>query len=99
MKNKIVKTLSLLLVLITAISAASLQTFALEWDGESEGGFAGDREAGPNGYAIRYTDNRNLLGYRFSVVNATGEDKVSKVIDVFRKANIATTPPTKLYKP
>ncbi len=90
MKNKNIRIISLLLVLITALSAASLQAFALEWDGESEGGFAGDREAGPNGYAIRYTDNRNLLGYRFSVVNATGEDKVSKVIDVFR--NIKNAP-------
>ncbi|MBQ7603931.1 MAG: hypothetical protein IJU75_03155, partial [Clostridia bacterium] len=85
MKNKIIRVISLLLVLITAVSVAALPVFALEWDGSSQGGGGHGTDAGPNGYAIRYTDNRNLLGYRFSVVDKNGANKVSKVIDVFRK--------------
>ena len=89
MKKKILKILSLLLVSFTLASSFAQSFSALEWDGDSEGGFAGDTEAGPNGYAIRYTDDRNLLGYRFSVVDKNGSNKVTKVIDVFRKASNA----------
>ena len=41
--------------------------------------------AGPNGYAIRTTQPHNLIGYRFSCVDKNGDNKVAKVIDVFRK--------------
>ena len=78
----------MLLVLVTAALSLCLPAFALSWDGSSAGGGGHGTTAGPNGYAVRYTDNRNLLGYRFSVVDKTGANKVAKVIDVFRlKAN------------
>ncbi len=89
MKKKIIRILSLLLIFAAMISVVHIPAIALEWDGDSEGGFAGDTDAGPNGYAIRYTDDRNLLGYRFSAVDKDGANKVSKVIDVFRKKSNA----------
>ena len=89
MKKKIIRILSLALVFAAMIPVVHIPAIALEWDGDSEGGFAGDTDAGPNGYAIRYTDDRNLLGYRFSAVDKDGANKVSKVIDVFRKKSNA----------
>ena len=87
MKNKIKRIISLLLVLITAVSAASLQAFALEWDGNSVEGGNATVNAGPNGYAIATDTWENCVGYRFSLVNKSGANKVSKVIDVFRDSH------------
>ena len=81
--KKSIQILSLLLVLITVISAVSVPAFALSWDGSSAGGDGYSTDAGPNGYAIRTTDD-NCIGYRFSVVDKNGANKVTKVIDVFR---------------
>lgn len=84
MKNRTIKLLSLLLVICTAVSSFAITASALSWDGDSAGGGGGGSPAGPNGYALRYADiDKDLLGYRFSVVDKTGANKVSKVIDVF----------------
>lgn len=83
MRKKILKILSFVLVLCTVISATSISASALSWDGSSTGGGGNTTSAGPNGYAIR-TDADNCIGYRFSVVDKNGNQKGTKVIDVFR---------------
>ena len=83
--KKSIKVLSLILVLVTFVSSLMISTEALSWDGNSAGGGGGGTAAGANGYAIAFTDDMNIVAYRFSVVNKSGANKVSKVIDVFRK--------------
>lgn len=75
--------LALFLVFCTMISAFAINAFALSWDGSSQGGGGGGKDAGKVGYAIRTTGD-NCIGYRFSIVNKSGANKVAKVIDVFR---------------
>ena len=87
MKNKIKRVFSLLLVLVAMLSVVSLTAFALEWDGNSVEGGSATINAGPNGYAIATDTWENCVGYRFSLVNKSGENKVSKVIDVFRDSH------------
>ena len=97
MKNKLFKWLLMLLVICTVVSGLSLNAFALEWDGSSSGGGGGGSPAGPNGYAVRTTDD-NCLGYRFSVVDKYGNNKVSKVIDVFRNTTYGNYEYSSAYK-
>ncbi|MDD4493873.1 MAG: hypothetical protein PHV32_05930 [Eubacteriales bacterium] len=97
MRKKIVRMLSLLLVLCTVISAASIQAFALSWDGSSTGGGGNTTSAGPNGYAIR-TDADNCIGYRFSVVDKNGNTKNGAVIDVFRNTSYGNMEYGSAYK-
>lgn len=97
--KKSIKILSLLLVLITVLSSIAIPAFALSWDGSTAGGGGNGTSAGPNGYAIRYTDNdTNLLGYRFSVVDKNGANKVAKVIDVFRNTTYGNSECDNAYK-
>lgn len=83
MKSKAIKILSLFLVFCMMLSAFALTISALSWDGSSQGGGGGGTAAGPNGYAVGTTGD-NCIGYRFSIVNKSGANKVAKVIDVFR---------------
>ncbi len=83
MKDKILKLISMLMVLCTVLSGLAMNALALEWDGSSSGGGGGGSPAGSDGYAVRTTSD-NCLGYRFSIVDKSGNNKVSKVIDVFR---------------
>ena len=85
--KKIVKTLSLILMIITAFTAVSVPASALEWDGDSTEGGSATIAAGPNGYAIATGTWENCVGYRFSLVDKTGANKVSKVIDVIRDSH------------
>ena len=85
--KKIVKTLSLILMIITAFTAVSVPASALEWDGDSTEGGSATIAAGPNGYAIATDSWANCVGYRFSLVDKTGANKVSKVIDVIRDSH------------
>ncbi len=97
--KKIIKILSLLLVIVTVLTASVLPALALSWDGSSTGGNGGGTAAGAKGYAVRYTDvNTNLLGYRFSVVDKNGANKVSKVIDVFRNTTYGNSECDNAYK-
>ena len=84
MSKRILRIASLLLAAVLLISAFAVGAFALEWDGDSVGGGGNGTDAGKVGYAIRTLDN-NVIGYRFSLVDAYGNNKVSKVIDVFCK--------------
>ena len=87
MKNKIIRVFSLLLVLIATVSAVSLPASALDWDGDSVEGGSATINAGPNGYAIATDTWDNCVGYRFSLVDKSGANKVSKVIDIFRDSH------------
>ena len=75
MKRRIVRYLSCFIFLCAVLSAFQLSTLALEWDGSSSGGGGGGSPAGPNGYAVRTTGD-NCLGYRFSLVDKYGNNKV-----------------------
>ena len=80
------RTISLLLTLLMLLSVCPLSAFALSWDGSSAGGSTNAVNGSNTGYVIRSTkDDECVVGYRFSVVNADGANKVSKVIDVYRK--------------
>lgn len=85
------------LVMSLIISGLSLNAFALEWNGSSTGGGGGGSPAGPNGYAIRTTGD-NCIGYRFSVIDKSGNNKVAKVIDVFRNTTYGNTEYSSAYK-
>ena len=83
MRKRILRIASLLLTAVLLISSFAVDSFALEWDGDSVGGGGNGSAAGMIGFALRTTGD-NVLGYRFSLVDASGNNKVSKVIDVFR---------------
>ena len=87
----------MLLVLATATLSLCLPAFAISWDGSSTGGGGGGSPAGPNGYAVRTTDD-NCLGFRFSVVDKNGANKVAKVIDVFRNTSYGNSECDNAYK-
>ena len=78
-------------------TAFYLTASALSWDGNSTGGGGGGSPAGPNGYAIRTTGD-NCIGYRFSLVDKNGSNKVAKVIDVFRNTEYGRSEYTAAYK-
>ena len=87
MKNNIVKIISLLVVLATVASAFAFNAMALSWDGNSADGGGHGTSAGPNGYGIASVNWDNCVGYRFSLVDKTGANKVTKVIDVIRDSH------------
>lgn len=97
MKRQIIRYLSCFLFLCAVFSALQLTAFALEWDGSSSGGGGGGSPAGADGYAVRTTDD-NCLGYRFSIVDKSGNNKVSKVIDVFRNTSYGNMEYSSAYK-
>lgn len=93
------RTISLLLTLLILLSAFPLSSFALSWDGSSAGGSTNAVNGSNTGYVIRSTkDDECVVGYRFSVVNAEGNNKVSKVIDVFRKTTNGNNAYSTSYK-
>lgn len=97
MKIKYLKLIVCLLVFFSIISAIGMTAYALDWDGSSSGGTGAGSPAGPNGYAIRTTGD-NCLGYRFSVVNKNGNNKGTKVIDVFRNTSYGNMEYSGAYK-
>lgn len=97
MKKRISKRIAFLLIICTVISSIPLNAFALSWDGSSTGGTGGGSPAGANGYAIRTTGD-NCIGYRFSVVDKSGNTKNSTVIDVFRNTSYGNTAYGSAYK-
>ncbi len=92
------KTALLLCFVILLSSLFTVPVSSLSWDGSSAGGGGGGTSAGPRGYAIRYTDDRDLVGYRFSAVDRTGANKVTKVIDVFLNNEFGNFDCTGVYK-
>lgn len=97
MQKKIIKTVSILLVFCIAFSALTMVASALSWDGSSSGGNGGGTAAAKNGYSVRNTGD-NCIGYRFSVVDKNGANKVAKVIDVFRNTSYGNSQYSSGYK-
>lgn len=97
MNKRIFRIASLLLVTTLLISVFAVGSFALEWDGDSVGGGGNGTDAGKVGYAIR-TLGDNVIGYRFSLVDIYGNNKVSKVIDVFQDRYHGDNGYNSLYK-
>lgn len=97
MSKKGLKILIASLFVCALIPLGCISAFALSWDGSSTGGGGAGSPAGPNGYAIRTTGD-NCLGYRFSVVDKAGNNKVSKVIDVFRNTSYGNMEYSSAYK-
>lgn len=89
MKKKTIRILSIFLAVLTAVSSLAVTAYALNWDGSSAGGGGAGTSAGPNGYAIKTTDDNCMIGYRFSVVDKNGGTKNGKVIDVYRNTRYA----------
>ena len=84
MKTK--KILAVFLITMTLFSVLTVSALSLSWDGSSAGGSTNAVNGSNKGYVIRSTnDDACVVGYRFSVVNNSGDMKVNKVIDVFRK--------------
>ena len=84
MKTK--KILAVFLITMTLFSVLAVSALSLSWDGSSAGGSTNAVNGSNKGYVIRSTnDDACVVGYRFSVVNNSGDMKVNKVIDVFRK--------------
>ena len=82
-RQKFLRRISFLTLLSFIMAAVQIPVSAIEWDGSSQGGGGGGTPAGPNGYAVRTTTD-NCIGYRFSAVDKSGNNKAAKVIDVFR---------------
>ncbi len=79
------RVLSIFLVILTLFSSIPISAFALSWDGDSAGGSIDAVNGSNTGYVIRDTEDSNcVVGYRFSAVDADGNMKVTKVIDVYR---------------
>ena len=98
MKKKTQKLIAIFLALISVLSVFSSTCFALEWDGSSGGGAGKGTSADVRGFAVRRYPDDNCLGYRFSIVDKSGANKVSKVIDVFRNEYYGNYESTNAYK-
>lgn len=86
MKSK--KVLTSLIAFSLAFVILTVSVFALNWDGNSAGGSTNAVNGSSKGYVIRSTDDSAcVVGYRFSVVDSSGNPKVSKVMDVYRNTD------------
>ncbi|MBQ7726660.1 MAG: hypothetical protein IJT66_05895 [Clostridia bacterium] len=94
---KIIKNAFIALLIGAILFSSLLSAAALSWNGSSAGGGGGGTAAKVNGYAVRTTGD-NCIGYRFSIVNKTGANKVSKVIDVFRNTTYGNAQYSAGYK-
>ncbi|MBQ7596858.1 MAG: InlB B-repeat-containing protein, partial [Clostridia bacterium] len=90
------KLVGLLLAALTLFSALTVGVSALTWVGSSQGGTSGATSTSTGGYAIR-TSGDNVVGYRFSVVNASGS-ATGNVIDVFRNTSNGNSAYSSNYK-
>lgn len=82
------KVISIFLVLVTLLTSIPCTALALSWDGDSAGSNHSAVNGSSTGYVIRSSsDSACVVGYRFSAVDFSGEMKVTKVIDVFRKTS------------
>ena len=89
--------MALFLVACIGVSG-TLGVSALSWSGSTAGGGGEGGAAKTKGFAIRYTDDNNCLGYRFSVVDKNGNRKGSKVIDVFRNTKYGNSEYSAAFK-
>ena len=80
--------------MLSVVDAAALSWIGSSAGGGGEGGFATTK-----GFSIRYADvGTNCLGYRFSVVDKSGNRKGTKVIDVFRNTKYGNSQYSAGYK-
>lgn len=98
MKKGLLRITSLLMAACTLLSAFSMNASALSWDGSSAGGGGEGGAATTKGFSIRYTDDRNRLGYRFSVVDKAGGTRNGISIDVYRNISNANSEFNTAYK-
>ena len=98
MKKGLLRITSLLMAACTLLSAFSMNASALSWDGSSAGGGGEGGVATTKGFSIRYTDDRNCLGYRFSVVDKAGGTRNGLSIDVYRNISNANSEFNTAYK-
>lgn len=98
MKRKWLKCVSCMLILVMLMIAIYVPAFALQWDGSSNGGGGEGGAATTKGFSIRFTDDNNCLGYRFSVVDKAGSTKNGMVIDIFRNTKYGNSEYTNAYK-
>ncbi len=97
MRKHFIRIVSLVLAILLLTTTFAAGSFALEWDGDSVDGGGNGSAAGMIGFALRTTGD-NVLGYRFSLVDASGNNKVSKVIDVFRNTKAGNSGYSTLYR-
>ena len=97
MRKHFIRIVSLALAILLLTTALAAVSFALEWDGDSVDGGGNGSAAGMVGFALRTTGD-NVLGYRFSLVDANGNNKVSKIIDVFRNTKAGNSGYSTLYR-
>lgn len=98
MKKRLLRLTSLFMAACTLLSAFSMSVSALSWDGSSTGGGGEGSAATTKGFTIRYTDDRNCLGYRFSVVDKAGGTRNGISIDVYRNISNANSEFNSAYK-
>ena len=98
MRKRIVRLMSMLLLICAMSAACTVAVYALSWDGDSAGGGGKGSDAGPNGYAVAAVNVENCVGYRFSLVDSSGANKVSKVIDVYRNTGTGNSAYSSWYK-
>ena len=98
MAKRLHRLTAVLIALCTLLSAVSITASALSWDGSSNGGGGEGGAATTKGFSVRSTDDNNCLGYRFSVVDKTGNTKNGTVIDVFRTAGYGKSEYANAYK-
>ena len=98
MVNKLRQKLMVLFLMACIGISGTLGVSALSWSGSTTGGGGEGSAAKTKGFAIRYTDDNNCLGYRFSVVDKNGNRKGSKVIDVFRNTKYGNSEYSAAFK-
>lgn len=98
MKKRMLKITSLFLAVCILLSSFSMSASALSWDGSSTGGGGGGKPATTKGFSIRYTDDRNCLGYRFSVVDKAGNTRNGISVDIYRNTKFGNSEFTTAYK-
>ena len=98
MKKRLLKITSLFLAVCILLSSFSMSALALSWDGSSTGGGWEGGAATTKGFSIRFTDDRNCLGYRFSVVDKAGGTRNGISIDVYRNTQYGNSEFTAAYK-
>lgn len=87
MKKRIYRWITFALAILCLCTSFVTPTSALEWSGDANG--AGGNATGVSDYGFAIADDAdNLAGYRFSVVDAEGNTRNGKVIDMFRQTSM-----------
>ncbi len=94
-RKRLKKLLILFLVFMTLAVAYALPASALNWNGTSVKSVGASNAQGTAGYTIRLVGEDGCFGYRFSVVDASGNTKSKSgypsAIDVYRDISLDYT--------